>query len=673
MNDSEKRDRTDMKKSETEVILDFHGVSCRLTYTDNHAWRLQTMREGRFAAEGVGQILAHGLGEEPARTESPILIDGSVLTGADGSKITLEDSSLMVRTPSGRNAICLTGVKQNEDSVSVEGVFSSDERIYGTGERFDSLNRRGRTTEIFAADRWLAWEGNSYVPIPLLVSSEGHGLFVNRFERCLFDLDSHGNGRYELRVMGKVPMDLYLFASDRMQDVLYGYSVLTGFSPEPAEWMYGTQVCRYAPDFCTSEGILAMADAMKENGFPWEAIITEGWNAYDPDRTGELAETSGILSRDGKRVMMYQFCGKMPENAEKAYGARPEYYVRKKADGSSRLPETHSFNPADNPSGENARTHEYLDITNPDAMEWWTKTVWGPLTQKAGVRGSKIDFCELFPDDEELTFYDGRETSGAHHWYPTLYNALMYRYYSALPGGGMNFSRGGGIGAQRYPFLWAGDQLREWFYLRTVLRGVLTAGLSGLPFMSFDMAAYRPARNPQTDPEDEVFVRGTEFACFSANIQTHGKVMRPYDFDAPVKNLYRIYASAHDAMRPYLIEQGRVSCATGLPLMRALALWDSTDPACLDCEDEYMLGEGFLVAPVLERKECRDVVLPRGRWADLLTEERFEGGATLKDYPAPLSKIPVFVNCEAKSEALGKVLPEVRTLLAAAVDPGRTV
>ncbi len=241
-----------MKNTEKEIIFDFHGVSCRLTYTDNHAWRLQTMREGSFASDGAGQILALDLGEEPSRTERPILIDGSVLSGADGSKILLENGSLIVRTPSGRNAICLTGMKEREDSVSVEGVFSADERIYGTGERFDCLNRRGRTTEIFAADRWLAWEGNSYVPIPLLVSSEGHGLFVNRFERCLFDLDSHGDGRYELRVMGKVPMDLYLFASDRMQDVLYGYSVLTGFSPEPAEWMYGTQVCRYAPDFCTS-------------------------------------------------------------------------------------------------------------------------------------------------------------------------------------------------------------------------------------------------------------------------------------------------------------------------------------------------------------------------------------------------------------------------------------
>ena len=227
----------------------------------------------------------------------------------------------------------------------------------------------------------------------------------------------------------------------------------------------------------------------------------------------------------------------------------------------------------------------------------------------------------------------------------------------------MNFSRGGGIGAQRYPFLWAGDQLREWFYLRTTLRGVLTAGLSGLPFMSFDMAAYRPARNQGTDPEEEVFVRGLELACFSANIQTHGKVMRPYDFPEAIKDLYRIYASMHDEMRPYLAEQGRIASRTGLPLMRALALCDSKDPQCLDCEDEYTLGDAFLVAPVMERLESRDVYLPHGKWMHLITGECYDGGTWLKDFPAPLSTIPVFVNKESTSETLDMVLPKMRAWL----------
>ncbi len=643
----------------------FHDIPCRLTFTGNHGWRLRSAQDGSFDPFGAGQILARDLGEEPYLTEEPFEEDGGRLRASDGSEAVIDAGrgELTVFTPSGRRAALLTGLQADDGSTAVFGRFDADERIYGTGERFDSVNRRGTRTEIFAVDKWLEWKGNSYVPIPLLVSSGGHGLFLNRYERCLFDLDSAGDGTYELRVMGRVPMDLYLFAADAVKDVLYGYSVLSGFAPEPAEWLYGTQVCRYYPDFSTPEGIMAMSDEMKKNGFPWEAVIAEGWDTYDPKENGALARTAERLAAEGHRLMMYHFCGRLPDDAAEVYGAKPEYYVHRRADNSSRLPETHSFNPADNPKGDKVKTHSFLDITNPEALAWWQDKVWGPLTRDARVRGSKIDFCELFPDDEPLLFADGRSESGAHHWYPTLYNTLMYRYFNALPGGGMNLSRGGGIGAQRYPFLWAGDQLREWFYLRTVLRGILSSGLSGIPFMSFDMAAYRPARNQETDPEPEVFVRGLEYACFSANIQTHGKVMRPYDFEEPIRDIYRVYAAVHDLMRPYLAEQGRIASRTGLPLMRALVLWDAGDPQCLDCEDEYLLGDAFLVAPVLERSDRRDVYLPSGQWEDLYSGEVYGGKKTLKDYPAPLAKVPVFISRESASAALPDVLPRMKELL----------
>ena len=58
--------------------------------------------------------------------------------------------------------------------------------------------------------------------------------------------------------------------------------------------------------------------------------------------------------------------------------------------------------------------------------------------------------------------------------------------------------------------------MREWFYLRTVLRGVLSAGLSGLPFMSFDMAAYRSIPNAVISaPRNELELRRLMFTGLS--------------------------------------------------------------------------------------------------------------------------------------------------------------
>ena len=48
--------------------------------------------------------------------------------------------------------------------------------------------------------------------------------------------------------------------------------LLTGFAAEPADWMYGTQVCRYYPEFSTAHGVYDMAANMEANGFPWDAV-----------------------------------------------------------------------------------------------------------------------------------------------------------------------------------------------------------------------------------------------------------------------------------------------------------------------------------------------------------------------------------------------------------------
>lgn len=227
----------------------------------------------------------------------------------------------------------------------------------------------------------------------------------------------------------------------------------------------------------------------------------------------------------------------------------------------------------------------------------------------------------------------------------------------------MCFSRGGGIGAQRYPFLWAGDQLREWKFLRTTLTGVLSSGLSGIPFMSYDMAGYRPANNPRSNAEERVFIRGAQMACFSSNMQTHGKVLRPYDFEEPIKDIYREYAKLHQALRPYLLEQAAVSCETGMPLMRHLWLYDPSDANTWGIEDEYLLGCALLVAPVLKDTARRDIYLPRGQWRNLFDGKVYEGGQTLKGFEAAFSRVPVFVLEGHSSETLDGVLEGVEGIL----------
>ena len=229
----------------------------------------------------------------------------------------------------------------------------------------------------------------------------------------------------------------------------------------------------------------------------------------------------------------------------------------------------------------------------------------------------------------------------------------------------MCLSRGGGIGAQRYPFLWAGDQLREWRFLQAVLTSILSSGLSGLPFMSYDLAGYLPSQHPEDNPEERVFIRGAQMGCFSSNMQTHGTVTRPYDFDPWVKDIYRVYCKLHQKLRPYLLEQAEIAVKTGAPLMRHLFLYDPQDETVYGIDDEYMLGDALLVAPVLTDAADRDIYLPRGDWTHLISGQSFKGGQRLAHFPAPLAQIPVFVRSGHSSGALNNVMEELLTLLSA--------
>jgi len=630
-----------------DIVCGESGLQLRLTRAQENTWRLQSAVNGEFHDMGAAQTLARDLGEPYAHERLPF----------DAAQV--EFSLLPFSLTIGGARIDEICVK--DGNLSVRGALAAGEGLFGCGQQFNQSNQRGKRVEMMAIDKWCQTDGNSYVPIPFIHSTNGYALFLNRYERSVFDLGASDSNAWKLTLMHRdVPLDLYIFADADPVRALKNYATLTGFAPMPAPWLFGIQVSRHGrtSEFSSAEGIMEMTREMERNDFPWDAIIAEGWPAYDTNIYGELKRIVSLVHGLGKKFLVYEGCARV--FSQDAEGFKPEFLVRE-PDGNSLLKETHTYNPADLP---NPRKSCFLDITNPEAMQWWYDAVWGRLVKEIGVDGCKIDFCEQFPDHTPLVFADGRETPGAHHWYPTLYNALMYRYYQKYrPEGGMCFSRGGGIGAQRYPFLWAGDQLREWCFLRAILTGILSSGLSGIPFMSYDMSGYMPSKNPGENAEERVFIRGAQMGCFSSNMQTHGTVMRPYDFDAPIKDIYREYAKLHQALRPYLLEQAAYSCQTGMPLMRHLFLYDPKDANTWGIEDEYMLGCALLVAPMLEDKTHRNIYLPKGQWRNIFDERIYEGGRTFEDFDVPFGRIPVFTRQGHDSKTLEEVLRGVEGIL----------
>ena len=636
-----------------EVHFSFKNHSFLLINTQENVWRMISSKNGDFDLMGAAQTLAKDLGEEYITQTKTLSADGGRVTSEDGSFVEISEKAVSFFGSDGKLKRSVTDVYDTYDGIAVELSLSESECFFGTGERFNRVNQRGKKIHIFAIDKWCRKNGNSYIPIPFLLSSDCNAVFFNRYEHSILDL-GRKKRNHIIFYQKYAELDMYVFTSNNPQDIIKAYSDITGYAPMPSDWSFGTLVCRYHPDFSTPEGVLSMADEMQKNGFPWEAVIMEGWGTYSNERWDELKNLSEKIHAMGKKMMVYEPCGKFPLNYTEL-GLSDSMAVN--SDSGTLLKQTRSLNLLDNFHRKKMRC---VDITSGTALKKWEE-IWDRLLNYVGVDGAKIDFCEQFPDSEDIKFSDGRNPRAAHHWYPTFYNVLRLKHFNTRPDGGLNFSRGGGIGVQRYPFVWAGDQRREFNFLRSVVKAALSLGLSGVPFVSWDMAGYRPAYLPiDRLMEKNVFIRAVEFTAFAPNIQTHGSVKRPYDFDGHTKSVYRAYTMLHEALRPYIKQQAEISCKTGLPMMRHLFLYDSNDPNTFNVENEYMLGEDLLVAPVLTIGKKRNIYLPKGEWENIFTGETYKGGQTLKNYSVPLEAIPVFKNKNADNPVLDKALESGR-------------
>jgi alpha-glucosidase len=178
--------------------------------------------------------------------------------------------------------------------------------------------------------------------------------------------------------------------------------------------------------------------------------------------------------------------------------------------------------------------------------------------------------------------------------------------------------------------------------LPTVVPAMLNLGLSGLPYVTHDVAGF--SGGPSTK---ELFLRWTELGAFSPILRTHDGNQKlenwRWNRDAETTAHFRRFARVHVALAPTIEAAFDEAAASSKPVVRHLAFEFPDQPELRDVSDAFLLGDSLLVAPVLsEGATSREVVLPAGAtWFDVWTGEALEGGQTLVR-AAPIGAPPVF-------------------------------
>jgi alpha-glucosidase (family GH31 glycosyl hydrolase) len=81
-------------------------------------------------------------------------------------------------------------------------------------------------------------------------------------------------------------------------------------------------------------------------------------------------------------------------------------------------------------------------------------------------------------------------------------------------------------------------------------------------------------------------------------------------------------------------------------MVRPMVLDFQDDPTSEHVDDQYLLGESLLVAPVLDERDARRVWFPAGSWVDFWTGEVVTGPVH-RVVRAPLEVLPLYVRAGA--------------------------
>lgn len=530
--------------------------------------------------------------------------------------------------------------------VEVIKEIIGDEYFYGLGENTGPLNKRGYQYQMWNTDdpspHVESFE-KLYKSIPFLLTlrkNMAYGLFFDNSYHSYFNLGKE-NERYLYYGAKDGNLNYYFIYGPTVKQVLAGYTYLTGTTPLPQLWTLGYQQSRHSYD--SWQRVMEVAATFRVKQIPCDVLhldieYMDDYKVFTwhQERFADFAAGVAKLKAMGFKVVTIIDPGVKKEKGYAVYdeGLINGYYLKDK-DG---IPYVNRVWPGD---------AVYPDFSADRVRRWWGEKhrilteqgvdgIWNDMNEPASFDGP-------IPDD--VTFEnDGYPSTHAelHNVYGHLMSKATYNGLKALTGKRpFVITRACFAGSQKYATVWTGDNCSHWEHLRMAVPMLLNLGLSGITFCGTDVGGF------SFDCNGELLARWMQLGAFTPLFRNHSNMFtrdqEPWAFGERVEEICRKYISLRYMFLPYLYDLLWQGERNGLPVMRPLFLYDQDDEETYELNDQFMVGESLLVAPVLQQgQRCRTVYLPAGEWFDYWTREKYSG----KQYilkQTPLEVCPIYI------------------------------
>lgn len=532
--------------------------------------------------------------------------------------------------------------------IQVKFEASPGECIFGMGQyQQERANLKGCMLDLE--------QRNSQVSVPFYVSNLGYGFLWNNpaVGRVTF-----GENLTEWISECSKEMDYWVCVGDTPKDLIRTYTAATGRAPEFPDDLMGLWQCKLR--YRSQQEVLAAAHACKRHEVPIDCIVIDFFHwprqgdwSFDPLYWPDPKAMCDELHQMGIKVCVSVWPSVDKKSSHFAEMYEAGYLVQTERGA--------------------IQTYEYqgdcltIDCTNPEARRYLADIL------KANYADLGIDMFWLDNAEPDFGVYDfdnyryflGPALSCS-NIYPQTYSRAVY---DAQVEEGVdhpvNLLRSAWAGSQRFGnVVWSGDVPGTFEALRDQVQCGINMGLAGIPWWTTDVGGFMA--DDWHDPDFiELLVRWFQFATFTSVLRLHGN-RGPYDIEPlddraygsgylftgqptelwrygeRAEKIMRCYLELRHRMKPYLKTLFEQASTYGYPLMRSLFFEFPKDSRTWEVTDEFMFGDRYLVAPVLElgaRK--RTVYLPKGTWQDIRTQAQVKGPMEFVA-DAPLESIPVY-------------------------------
>lgn len=540
-------------------------------------------------------------------------------------EVSTGDDKLVLQSPTDGHFVRkhrVPPIAKTADGWLLSFALKSNEAVYGLGEKWGALNKRGQLLRSYNCDALGVNAEISYKNVPFCWSPEGWGVFIHTPSPVTHAVGyAPWSQRSYCALVEDELFDLFVFVSppssndiNAGENLLRSYTALTGRAPVPPGWSTGVILSKaYYRD---ADEILEVAKQVREHGMPCDVITFDGraWQDTDtrfsfewsPSRYPDPGLVIEEIKALGFKICVWEYPLISVENpwfeqfSDKGWlltdirtGSAYEYEWDQQAFGQVLTPLPKSG---------------IVDFTHPDAYQFW-RDAHKPLFD-LGVDMIKADFGEQLQDDFMLAA-NGESGHALHNVYAHLYNRCVYeaaQLYSKS--GPFLFSRAAWTGCQRFNSHWGGDPQADWEGMIGNIRGGISWGLSGAPFYATDVGGfYKDTR------DDALYVRWAQAGIFSAHFRLHGIGARePWTYSPEAEQAVMQALKLRYRLHAYLQKTMTESHQSGMPVQRAMVLAFPAEKQAWSFENQFMFGADLLVVPCFDPNGEVEFYLPEGRW-----------------------------------------------------------